>query len=35
MEVYTSAAAVIAAKHGVRVAGWFAVEGTIVGDGRT
>ena len=35
MEPYTSAAAVIAAKHGVRVAGWFAVEGTIIGDGRT
>jgi hypothetical protein len=26
MEAYTSAAAVIAAKHGVRVVGWFAVE---------
>ena len=23
-----------ASKHGVRIAGWFAVEGTIVGDGR-
>lgn len=34
MEAYTSAAAVSASKHGVRVAGWFAVEGTIVGDGR-
>jgi uncharacterized protein (DUF1330 family) len=34
MEAYTSAAALVAAKHGVRVAGWFAVEGTIVGDGR-
>jgi uncharacterized protein (DUF1330 family) len=34
MEAYTSAAAVVASKHGVRVAGWFAVEGTIVGDGR-
>ena len=34
MEAYTSAAAVSASKHGVRIAGWFAVEGTIVGDGR-
>jgi uncharacterized protein (DUF1330 family) len=34
MEAYTSAAAVSASKHGVRVAGWFSVEGTIVGDGR-
>ena len=23
-----------ASRHGVRIAGWFAVEGTIVGDGR-
>src|SRR5262249_32842153 len=34
MEAYTSVAAAIAFEHGVRVAGWFAVEGTIVGDGR-
>ncbi len=34
MEAYSSAAAVVAAKHGVVVSGWFAVEGTIVGDGR-
>ena len=34
LAAYTSAAAVIAAKHGVRVAGWFAVERTIIGDGR-
>jgi hypothetical protein len=34
MEAYTSAAAVSASRHGVRVAGWFSVEGTIVGDGR-
>jgi hypothetical protein len=34
MEAYTSAAAISASRHGVRVAGWFAVEGTIVGDGR-
>jgi hypothetical protein len=33
-EAYTSAAAVVASKQGVRVAGWFSVEGTIVGDGR-
>ena len=35
MEAYASAAAIVGAKHGVRVAGWFAVEGTIVGDGRS
>ena len=34
MQAYTSVAAVVGLKHGVRVAGWFAVEGTIVGDGR-
>ncbi len=34
MEAYSSAAAVSASRHGVRIAGWFAVEGTIVGDGR-
>ena len=34
MEAYQSAAAISASKHGVRIAGWFAVEGTIVGDGR-
>lgn len=34
MEAYQSAAAVSASKHGARIAGWFAVEGTIVGDGR-
>ena len=34
MEAYTSAAAVSASRHGGRIAGWFAVEGTIVGDGR-
>jgi len=34
MEAYQSAAATSASKHGVRIAGWFAVEGTIVGDGR-
>ena len=34
MEAYTSAASVVAFRQGVRVAGWFAVEGTIIGDGR-
>ncbi len=34
MEAYQSAAAISASKHGVRIAGWFSVEGTIVGDGR-
>ena len=31
---YQSAAARVAVAHGARVNGWFAVEGTIVGDGR-
>ncbi len=35
MAAYQSAAAAIAVPHGVRINGWFAVEGTIVGDGRT
>jgi hypothetical protein len=35
MEAYTRTAAVSAGAHGVRVAGWFAVEGTILGDGRS
>lgn len=34
MEAYTSAAARVAGRHGGSVAGWFAVEGTIIGDGR-
>jgi hypothetical protein len=34
MEAYTAAAALVAVPHGVRIDGWFAVEGTIVGDGR-
>ena len=34
MEQYTSEAAKVAVVHGVRINGWFAVEGTIVGDGR-
>ncbi len=35
MAAYQSAAAAVAVPHGVRINGWFAVEGTIVGDGRT
>ena len=34
MAAYTGHAAAVAAPHGARVAGWFAVEGTIIGDGR-
>lgn len=34
MEAYATAIARIATKQGARVAGWFRVEGTIVGDGR-
>ena len=35
MEAYTQSAAKTAGPHGGRVAGWFAVEGTILGDGRS
>ena len=35
METYTNHAAQVAVPNGVRLAGWFAVEGTIIGDGRT
>ena len=35
MTSYTDHAGKIAAPHGVRVDGWFSVEGTIVGDGRS
>ena len=35
MEAYSRAAAAVAVPNGVRVAGWFAVEGTILGDGRS
>jgi len=35
MTSYTDAAGKIAVPHGVRIAGWFGVEGTIIGDGRT
>jgi hypothetical protein len=31
---YQGDAALVAVPHGVRIAGWFGVEGTIVGDGR-
>lgn len=34
MLAYQSAAGAVAVPHGVRVDGWFAVEGTILGDGR-
>lgn len=34
MEQYQTAAGRVALAHGVRVNGWFAVEGTIIGDGR-
>jgi hypothetical protein len=35
MEAYTRSAARTAGPHGGRVTGWFAAEGTILGDGRT
>lgn len=35
MQAYQSAAAQVAVPHGVRLSGWFSVEGTILGDGRT
>ena len=34
MQQYQEAAGKVAAGHGARVNGWFAVEGTIIGDGR-
>ena len=34
MQAYFDHASQIAGPHGARVAGWFGVEGTIVGDGR-
>lgn len=34
MKAYQSAAGAVAVPHGVRIDGWFAVEGTILGDGR-
>ncbi|MGH9079482.1 MAG: hypothetical protein ACRDYE_05280 [Acidimicrobiales bacterium] len=35
MVSYQNAAGSVAVPHGVRIAGWFAAEGTIVGDGRS
>jgi hypothetical protein len=35
MRTYEQAAGVAAIPHGVRISGWFTVEGTILGDGRT
>ena len=34
MVAYQNDAATVAVPHGVRISGWFGVEGTIVGDGR-
>jgi uncharacterized protein (DUF1330 family) len=34
MEQYQTAAGKVALGHGVRISGWFAVEDTIIGDGR-
>jgi hypothetical protein len=34
MDAYSNAAAGVAVPNGVRISGWFGVEGTIVGDGR-
>ena len=34
MEQYSTEAAKVALGHGVRIGGWFAVEDTIIGDGR-
>jgi hypothetical protein len=35
MAAYQRAAGEVAMPHGVRISGWFAAEGTILGDGRT
>ena len=35
MAAYQRAAGEVAGPHGVRISGWFAAEGTIVGDGRS
>ncbi len=35
MAAYQGAAGGVAVPHGVRISGWFAAEGTILGDGRT
>jgi hypothetical protein len=34
MDSYQDAAGKVAVPHGVRLAGWFGVDGTIIGDGR-
>jgi hypothetical protein len=34
MDSYTSDAGKVAVPHGVRIAGWMGVDGTIIGDGR-
>jgi hypothetical protein len=34
MDDYTQAAGAVAVPEGVRIAGWFGVDGTIIGDGR-
>jgi hypothetical protein len=34
MTAYQNSAATVAVPHGVRLAGWFEIEGTIIGDGR-
>ena len=31
---YQDDAALVAVPHGVRIAGWFSIEGTVIGDGR-
>ena len=35
MDGYHNAAFPVAARHGARIAGWYRVEGTILGDGRS
>jgi len=35
MTAYQKAAGEVAVPHGVRINGWFGVEGTIIGDGRS
>jgi hypothetical protein len=34
MESYQNSAGAVAIPHGLRIAGWFGVDGTIIGDGR-
>jgi hypothetical protein len=35
MTAYQNSAGTVAVPHGVRLAGWFEIEGTIIGDGRS